>query len=774
MLKRRRILQTISQPDAVEFIRNLIYDNPQMNRTEIAASVCDQFGFVDLRDRKQMSSCLKALRNIEAKGLCMLPPPQRKPGCSTPRRLDDTVPAAQGVPNTVGQIRNLELYLVETEEQIRIWNELMIREHPRGAGPLVGRQLRYLIGSDHGWLGGLGFAASAWQLRDRDRWIGWDNDTRQTHLDRIIGLSRFLIRNDVHCRNLASRVLGLVIQRLPHDFEARYKFRPWLVETFIDTTCHDGACFQAANWIRVGASQGTGRFDSKYYGQESVKDIYLYPLVQDFREQMKLPAYSGLGPLPVAAGLEAEGWAQREFGGAPIGDKRLTRRLVEVASLQAEHPGHAFSSVAKGDQAMIKGFYRFIEQPDDSAVTMENILLPHREQTMRRMKDQKTVLCIQDGSDLNYNSLAKCEGLGVIGKNQTQTQSRGLHLHTTLAVTDEGLPLGVLRTQCWAPIPRPEEDKRRANAIPIEEKRSYCWIQGLRDCQTVAAEMPHTQIITVMDREADFFELFDEWHQDPSVDLLVRAMYDRDTTEDRKLFESVKATEPQLRFEIHVARQSARLKQSKQKAKPKRTERVAEVALRYKNIKLLPPSYHGDKQPVPLTIIQVVEEHPPEGVTPLEWFLLSTTEITSPEQALKCLEWYCLRWRIEDWHRVLKSGCEVEDAAYETTERLKRGIAINAVIAWRIMLMTLLGRETPDLPADILFSDIELKVLVAFAESRNLKPPERLQDAVNLVAKLGGYMGRKNDPPPGHQLIWGGYTTLRMMCRGAELFMGGP
>ena len=177
---------------------------------------------------------------------------------------------------------------------------------------------------------------------------------------------------------------------------------------------------------------------------------------------------------------------------------------------------------------------------------------------------------------------------------------------------------------------------------------------------------------------------------------------------------------------------------------------------------------------MPLTIIQVVEEHPPEGVTPLEWFLLSTTEITSPEQALKCLEWYCLRWRIEDWHRVLKSGCEVEDAAYETTERFKRGIAINAVNAWRIMLMTLLGRETPDLPADILFSDIELKVLVAFAESRNLKPPERLQDAVNLVAKLGGYMGRKNDPPPGHQLIWGGYTTLRMMCRGAELFMGGP
>jgi hypothetical protein len=127
------------------------------------------------------------------------------------------------------------LVKVETSAQVRIWNELMLREHPRGAGPLVGVQLRYLIGSRHGWLGGLGFGASALQLKDRDRWMGWDGATRQKHLHRIIGLSRFLIRPAVHCRNLASRVLGMSLRQLPGDVEARYGYRPWLVESFVDT-----------------------------------------------------------------------------------------------------------------------------------------------------------------------------------------------------------------------------------------------------------------------------------------------------------------------------------------------------------------------------------------------------------------------------------------------------------------------------------------------------------------------------------------------------------
>jgi hypothetical protein len=171
-------------------------------------------------------------------------------------------------------------------------------------------------------------------------------------------------------------------------------------------------------------------------------------------------------------------------------------------------------------------------------------------------------------------------------------------------------------------------------------------------------------------------------------------------------------------------------------------------------------------------VIHALEEHPPPNTTAVEWFLLTTIDIPSPEAAEQCLRWYCLRWRIEDWHRVLKSGCRIEDLAHETAERLRRAIAINLVIAWRIMLMTLLGRETPELPAEVLFSDIELRTLKAYAKKRGLTPPVLLGEAVRLVAKIGGYLGRNNDPPPGHQLLWQGYTEFQFMCAGFALLEG--
>ena len=114
------------------------------------------------------------------------------------------------------------------------------------------------------------------------------------------------------------------------------------------------------------------------------------------------------------------------------------------------------------------------------------------------------------------------------------------------------------------------------------------------------------------------------------------------------------------------------------------------------------------------------EEKPPAGTKAVEWFLLTTIDIKSPNDALKCIEWYCLRWRIEDWHRVLKSGCGIEALAHKTAGRLKRAIAINLVIAWRIMLMTLMGREMPELPPEVLFSDIEIEVLRAYAKKKAL------------------------------------------------------
>ncbi|MFQ5730211.1 MAG: Druantia anti-phage system protein DruA, partial [Waddliaceae bacterium] len=185
--------------------------------------------------------------------------------------------------------------LVRTDEQMRIWNELMINEHPQGVGPLVGRQLRYLISSAYGWLGGFGFASAALQLTDRDQWIGWDAEQRQKHLHLVINMSRFLIRPNIHCKNLASKVLSMSLLRLQDDFKQKYGYKPLLVESFVDDSFYSGTCYQAANWIEIGKTKGRGRQDRFNRSPLTVKSIYVYSFKHDFRTQMGLSLNAGQG-----------------------------------------------------------------------------------------------------------------------------------------------------------------------------------------------------------------------------------------------------------------------------------------------------------------------------------------------------------------------------------------------------------------------------------------------------------------------------------------------
>ena len=725
MEKQNQIKRTLEEPGSIETIRRLLADGEHASRYSLAEATCQHFGFLDPRMRSQTAGCVKALRELERAGHFLLPAAldRGRAGVKTARRLGEPVEAARDVPAQASDVRGLTLIKVDKLAQMRVWNELMLCDHPQGAGPLVGAQMRYLIGSEHGWLGGFGFAAAALHLRDRDRWIGWDLNTRREHLYRVVGMSRFLIRKSVRCQNLASCVQGMALRRLGADYEAQYGYRPWLVESFVDTEHFVGTSYRAANWVEIGKTQGRGRQDREHQSAKSIKTIYVYELESDLRARMGVVAPLGSVALEIAEGLDGDEWAGNEFGGAKLGDKRSNERLGDFARTLGAMPGRAFCGAAQGDQAAIKAYYRLIEKPDDSQVTMHAILAPHRLRTVQRMKAHSTVLCIQDGTDVNYSGLVRCDGLGVIGRNQTGAQSGGLHLHSTLVLTTEGLPLGVLGAQCSAPTPRAKDDPRPASDIPIEDKKTFAWIKGLRECSELAAELPDTRQVCVMDREADFYELFDEQRRSRGVDLLVRAKHDRATSEELNLFESVRQSPVQSQLRINVPRQSARAKKSKQKARPGHEQRTAHVNLRYREVEFLPPSSHPGKEALKLWVVHVVEPSPPAHPEPLEWFLLTTRAITTAEQAQECLRWYCLRWRIEDWHRVLKSGCRIEALQHKTAERLKRAIAINLVIAWRIMLMTLLGRECPDLPAEVLFSEPEIEVLKAYAKKNESPNP---------------------------------------------------
>ena len=715
-----QIKRCLSQPARIKQVRSYLEGGRFSTRTELARFLCQQYDFRDARGNLQLGGCLKALREIAQTGQYTLPEAQSNYRRGSPKRLQHPVALPESVPMTAGDIVDLHLVLVSTEGHMRIWNELMIREHPRGVGPLVGRQLRYLVGSAHGWLGALGFASAALKLADRDRWIGWNVEQRREHLHAVVGLSRFLIRPSVTCRNLGSRVLGQSMSVLSNHFEQRYGYKPLLVESFVDTSQHLGTCFKAANWIRIGYTKGRGRQDRLRARDEAKKAIYVFPRTKDFRDQIGLAAQSGLGPLKPAAGLSSTHWSEQEFGGAPLGDARLSKRLVEIAGLKAEYPGEPYPDAAGGEWATVKGYYRLIDKPDDSAVNMENILQPHRQRTIRRMQGQRTVLCVQDGTDLNYSSLSQCEGLGIIGANQTGKKSRGLHLHSTLALSSDGLPLGVLRANCIARMPK--TGKRNRHSLPIEEKDTFCLVAGLREMISASESMPHTRLICVCDREADIFEMFDECRGASGVELLIRARHNRNVTagadgiDTGKLFSMIRETASKGEVKIQVPRQSARIKHGHQGPREPRSERTATLTLRSLPIRFQPSQYQKQKQPIDAWIMHAFETSAPEGEEPIEWFLLTTMEITSAEHIIRCLRWYCYRWRIEDWHRVLKTGLRIEEHAHRNAERLRRAIAIDLVVAWRIMLMTLLGRAGEELPPEVLFTDIEIEVIRAYGK----------------------------------------------------------
>ena len=474
---------------------------------------------------------------------------------------------------------------------------------------------------------------------------------------------------------------------------------------------------------------------------------------------------------PHRGGIDAASWAANEFGGAPLGDARLSARLVESAHHMALSPMRAITGAANGARAVVKGHYRLIDQPAESAVTVEHILAPHRERTLQRMQSQSTVLCVLDGTSVNFTRRGQTQGLGAIGSNQTGALARGLHLHTTLAVNPDGVPLGVLRAGFDAPAP-PDPDATGPKAR--EEKKSFRWIEGLRDCAQAAQSLPQTRVVCTMDREADFRDLFIEQRAHaPHVELLVRAKVNRvlgnDTTPEgdtvvRRLFDEVRNAPARGACTVEVSRQSARVKASKQAPKNKRPARLAETTLRYEPVALPCPQ----AAPLELWMVHAREERPPAKTEPLEWFLLTTVPVRSADEAKRILGCYALRWRIEDYFRILKSGCKVEELQHHSAERLERAIAIKMVIAWRIQLMVRLGREVPELPAEVLFSDIELRVLATFARSRNLAPPQHLGGAVEMLARLGGWLGRTRDPP-GAQLLWHGYTQLAAMTFAFEL-----
>src|SRR5436190_4474353 len=510
-------------PELLQYLNELSRAEPVPSRRVLAQEACTHLAWYSADGRLALSSAKVALRKLDRRGLLRLP--ARRSAGPTSHRLrgsGTSLPGVLQVPPRVDQLASLQLHLLSGKDDPLhlLWNDLMIAQHPRGDAPLVGAQLRYLIGSEHGWLGALGFGPAAFVLQSRDQWIGWSTCARLGHLREVVCLSRLLVRREVRCANLVSKVLSLVAQQVAEDWQARYGIKPLLIETYVDRSRFNGGSLRAANWLRVGTSSGRGRLGPKK-AVKTFKDVWLLSLNRQTRQKLQAEVPAPLTPQPLLRSLEHSDWCNEELGGLELGDRRRTQRALQILAARWEQPQASFYGSFSGWTA-VKGAYGLIEHPDQG-LNLQSLLSAHREATQARMAAEPVVLLPQDTSSLNYSGLKQTTGLGRL---RDPDGGRGLQLHSMLAFRPDGIPLGVLDVQCWA-RPEPTQGARRRNAKSIDEKESYRWLNMFQAAAGVARRMPQTKLINIADREGDLYEVHTAaTAAPPNLHVLVRAQHD--------------------------------------------------------------------------------------------------------------------------------------------------------------------------------------------------------------------------------------------------------
>ena len=272
-------------PTEIALIHELLHV-PQMNRARLSREVCERLGWRRENGKLKDMSCRVALNRMHADGLITLPPPRNpKPVAyrSYPH-IEQAVCEPAVIP--VIDLATLTVDPVQSKADSLLWNAYIERHHYLGHTPMPGAQLRYFVRTEGQIVAALGFGAGAWKVKPRDQAIGWTLDQRQRNLHLIVNNARFLILPWIHCKNLASRILSLTAGRLPDDWQARYSYRPVLLETFVEKPRFAGTCYQAANWQNLGDTQGRGKLDVLHRHAKPVKSIWIYPLARDFRQQL--------------------------------------------------------------------------------------------------------------------------------------------------------------------------------------------------------------------------------------------------------------------------------------------------------------------------------------------------------------------------------------------------------------------------------------------------------------------------------------------------------
>ena len=465
---------------------------------------------------------------------------------------------------------------------------------------------------------------------------------------------------------------------------------------------------------------------------------------------------------------DMDDWLDQEIDLASFPDARLVKRFRSLLNDIADRMGNPLPFACQ-DWAATKAAYRFF---DNHRIDENTILSGHFAATASRFAATSgLVRVMHDTTEFSYHR-AHPELIGktsetFVGRDKKgRPQKRtvcGLLMHSSLVVTSEGVPLGLSAVKFWT-----RKKFKGANALsksvnptrmPIEEKESYRWIENVRQSSSLLIEAQ--RCVHIADREGDIYELFSE-ARESGTHFLIRTCVDRmageeDDTAAKKMVDAKVAG-------IH----HVEMKDKDGSAY------VAELQVKYARMTIHPPFGKQNRYPsLELTVIHAYEENPPAGRERIEWKLLTDLPVENFQEAVEKLDWYAQRWKIETFHKILKSGCKAEESKLRTAERLTSLLAVYCIVGWRIFWLCMTNRADPEAPANSAFCETEIQILKRLSPATvNRKCKPKISNCLNAVARLGGYLARRRDSPPGNMVLWRGFRRLIDIRLGFELNNG--
>lgn len=459
----------------------------------------------------------------------------------------------------------------------------------------------------------------------------------------------------------------------------------------------------------------------------------------------------------VADAKSPNAWVDQEAADCEFKDERLGKRFRSLLAQLSSSPGDSIPLVCQ-DWANTKAAYRFF---DNDRVSEAEILGGHFNATRdRAAATDGPILVMHDTTEFTYQR----EDIDAVGKTRINIAGGrpdgrpryytgcGILMHSSLAVTTEGLPLGLTAIKFWSRKKFKGSDalKRKINPtrVPIEKKESIRWLDNLKQSTSLLDDA--ARCVHIGDRESDIYELFCT-AQESGTQFLLRTCVDRLAGDGKHTIATEMAdVDCKGLHRIEVRDRHGKMSE-------------AVLELKFRRILVQPPLYKQRRYPaLELTVLHATERGKPKGRDAIEWKLITNLPVNTRAQAIEKLQWYALRWRIEVFHKILKSGCQAEQSKLRTAERLVNLLATFCILSWRIFWLTMLNRATQTAKAGLAFTPLEIQILHRLApDSRSGSSASRtLKSCLIQLACLGGYLNRAKDPPPGNMVIWRGMSRL--------------